>query len=90
MEYLFAYIHLNPVKLIESNWKEIGIMNTEKVREFLNSYKYSSYFDYMGIDREDRIILEKGSFPEYFMTPKEHKDFVDFWLNSEEIIKDRP
>ena len=47
--YLFAYIHLNPVKLIQSDWKENGIKNPEKVVEFLENYKWSSYRDYLGI-----------------------------------------
>ncbi|MBI3306137.1 transposase [Candidatus Nomurabacteria bacterium] len=38
-KYLFSYIHLNPIKLIDSKWKEKGIKNKKEVFKFLNSYK---------------------------------------------------
>ena len=45
---VFAYIHINPVSLIEPNWKENGIENPAKVIKFLENYKWSSYLDYIG------------------------------------------
>ena len=44
----FAYIHTNPVSLIEPNWKEKGISNPQKAIKFLENYKWSSYQDYIG------------------------------------------
>jgi len=90
LEYLFAYIHLNPVKLIELNWKEGEVINTEEAKKFLESYKYSSYFDYVGKIREELCLINKVPYPEYFSTPKEHRDFVEYWLKNEDIIKVRP
>ncbi len=46
---VFTYIHANPVSLIEPGWKEKDIENLEKVIEFLNNYKWSSYQDYIGV-----------------------------------------
>ena len=48
LKYLFAYIHLNPVKLIEPKWKEVGVTNVARVKKYLKEYKYSSYVDYLG------------------------------------------
>ncbi len=45
---VFVYIHANPISLIEPGWKERGINNSEKVIEFLENYKWSSYQDYIG------------------------------------------
>lgn len=45
-KYLFSYIHLNPVKLLQSDWKEKGIKNIVEVDRFLQSYKYSSFGSY--------------------------------------------
>ncbi len=43
------YIHANAISLVESNFKEEGIKNTEKVLEFLeNKFRWSSLFDYLG------------------------------------------
>lgn len=44
--YLFSYIHLNPVKLIQSDWKELGIKDIKRTNEFLEGYKHSSFQDY--------------------------------------------
>lgn len=35
LKYLFAYIHLNPVKLINPKWKENGIKNLEEAKKYL-------------------------------------------------------
>lgn len=45
---IFAYIHMNPISLIEPKWKERGIKNSQKVIRFLENYKWSSYSDYIG------------------------------------------
>ncbi|MCK4520459.1 transposase [Candidatus Parcubacteria bacterium] len=47
---LFVYIHTNPVAIIAPKWKEQGIKikNLEEIIEFLESYKWSSYPDYLG------------------------------------------
>jgi len=79
LKYLFAYIHLNPVKIIEPEWKERGIRDFDKTREFLNNYQWSSYLSYT--KGKSDPILNKAVFPEYFETKKEFKDFVEDWLN---------
>jgi len=83
LKYLFAYTHLNQIKLIEPNWKENGIKNIEKAKEFLKHYRYSSYQDYIGIEREENLILTKDEFPEYFLSVFEFEDFTKDWLNFE-------
>jgi len=80
LKYLFAYIHLNPVKIIEPNWKENGIKNLKKTIEFLNKYKYGSYNDYIGQKRVENTILNKKAFPEYFKNPQEHIKELTEWL----------
>lgn len=42
LKYLFAYIHLNPVKLIQKDWKERGIEDAGKALDHAGSYRYSS------------------------------------------------
>ena len=48
LRYLLAYIHLNPIKIIEPTWKEKGISNKSKAKEFLKQYRHSSFSDYSG------------------------------------------
>lgn len=42
------YVHTNPAILIDPEWKEKGIKDTEKIIRFLEEYKWSSYQDYLG------------------------------------------
>ncbi|MBI2465733.1 MAG: transposase, partial [Candidatus Sungbacteria bacterium] len=80
LKHLFAYIHLNPIKLIEPNWKETGVLNKDLSKKHLSSYLYSSYLDYADIGRDFGLILNKKSFPDYFSTHREFSDFIDDYL----------
>lgn len=80
LKYLFAYIHLNPIKLIEPNWKERGILDKISSQKYLSEYKYSSYLDYTGINRDFGLILNKSEFPDYFSNTSEFYDFINDWL----------
>ena len=79
-KYLFSYIHLNPVKLIDPNWKENGIINMDATLKHLDSYKWSSYLDYKGILRKEGKILEIEKFPEYFSNIGDFDSEVFSWL----------
>jgi putative transposase len=83
LKYLFAYIHLNPIKLVEPRWKEIGIKNRTKARSFLKNYSYSSYPEHIGMDRKEKIILNLWAFPNYFETISNFQEMIDSWLNFE-------
>jgi len=90
LKYLFAYIHLNPVKSIELDWKENGIKNEEHVIKFLNDYQWSSYGFYIGEKQKDPI-LDIKEFPNYFENFKEFKIFIADWLNyKDETPEDGP
>lgn len=66
LKYIFSYIHLNPIKLIDKSWKEKGIKDTKKALLYLSGYTVSSYSDYLEIARKERNILNKDCFPKYF------------------------
>ena len=81
LKYLFSYIHLNPLKLIDSKWKENGIKNIQKTFDFLDSYEYSSYIDYVNVDKRPQgIILNTKAFPNYFSNRKEFKNEILDWF----------
>jgi putative transposase len=79
-KYLFSYIHLNPVKLIQKDWKEVGIKDKQKALTFLESYKSSSYLEYLGIERKENKILNKENFLSYYKTTKDFKKEIFQWL----------
>ena len=80
LKYLYAYIHLNPVKLIDPDWKEKGISNLSKAKKYLEAYQYSSYLEHCGVSREEEIILSPKEFPDYFEKAHEFDDFIKDWL----------
>jgi len=80
LKYLFSYIHLNPVKIIEPNWKEKGIADEQKTKRYLVSYPYSSYMDYLGIKREFSKIIDWKNFPDYFPSKSTFSKYLDDWL----------
>jgi putative transposase len=81
LKYLLSYIHLNPIKLIDSNWKEKGLKSRKQAGSFLNRYAYSSYLDYAGHDRIEQVLLDKKVLPVYFATPKKFKAEMFEWLD---------
>ena len=81
LKYLFSYVHLNPVNLIDSNWKENGINNKEIAEKYLNEYRYSSYQDYCGKQRLEGLLINKESIPEYFSNDHTFQDTVTEWLD---------
>ena len=81
LKYLFSYIHLNPIKIIQKDWKEVGIKDKQKSIDFLKSYKYSSYIDYFGIKREENKILNIKAFPNYFPSKEKFQKEIFEWLS---------
>ena len=81
LKYLFSYIHLNPIKLIQRDWKEVGIKNRKDAFRYLQNYKYSSYLDYSNIKRIQNEILDIKDFPEYFSSKKSFQAEILEWLS---------
>lgn len=81
LKYQYTYIHLNPIGIIDNGWKKKEITNKEKAKKFLKEYKYSSYRDYVGEEREEGAILNKEAFPEYFSTSTDFEDMILEWIN---------
>lgn len=84
LKYLFSYIHLNPVKLIQSDWKEKGIKNVSKAYTFASSFKYSSLSDYQNNYRPESVIINQEYFPDYFSGTTSQKEELLSWLEYKE------
>lgn len=81
LKYIFSYIHLNPVKLIQSDWKEVGIKNQGEAFAYLNTYRYSSYLDFLEEGRTQGKILNMDVFPKYFSSKKSFLREIIDWLS---------
>lgn len=74
--WLFSYIHLNPLKLVDSGWRDNGISNISSARDFLNTYQYSSFLDYAGAERPEGNIVNMENLPEYFTPMKDVEGLI--------------
>jgi len=81
LKYQYSYIHLNPVGIVDSGWKNKKIKDKTKAKDFLKTYPYSSYLDYLGQERELSAILDRKEFPDYFDTTTKVEGMIDDWLN---------
>ncbi len=88
LKYQFAYIHLNPVGIIDKGWKEKKLGNRAVAEKFLQSYEYSSYQEYADhtTKRSSSLILDRKDFPTYFSRPHDFTSMVHEWLNFEDTI----
>ena len=80
LKYLFSYIHLNPVSLVEPGWQQAGLKDRRRAKRFLEGYRYSSYLDYQGSMRPENAILQPAAFPNYFDSGALFQSHIDDWL----------
>jgi len=87
LKYLFAYIHLNPIKLIDKDWKEKGVNNPEKAKDYLGKYWHSSYPEYINGQnkRREAKILNKEAFPGYFDQTGDFESMLKDFLNYQNL-----
>ena len=89
LKYLISYIHLNPIKIIDSQWKEEGIKDKKRAENFLDQYLYSSYLDYCGKTRPERKVINKDVLPRYFSSVNNFKTTTRDWLTSTPKVEPR-
>lgn len=86
LKYLYAYIHLNPIGIIDKGWKEKKITDPAKAKKFLLDYQYSSLQYFLGGSPSQnlwRYILNIDKFPKYFETAAKFTDMIHEWMNFE-------
>ena len=81
LKYLFSYIHLNPIKLIEPKWRVEGIKNKLKAQKFALNYEYSSYPCLGASNQKWNKVINLSNFPKYFLHPEDYKQEIFEWLN---------
>ncbi len=75
---------INPLDVFQPGWRENGLKNWEKAREFLENYEFSSFLDRIG-KRNTKIlapaeILEQYSFGISSKGKEEYGEFVEEFL----------
>ncbi len=87
LKYLFSYIHLNPLKLIQSDWKDVGLTNIVGGKNYLDKYRFSSYFDYAVGYRLESSILTVEKFPPYFPNRGSFLKDTTEWMNYKDMFQ---
>lgn len=78
LKYLYSYIHLNPAKLIDKNWKEKKVIKSQKLLKYVFNYPYSSLQEYKNNKFK---IVNPAPFPNYFKKIEDHKNELFKWLD---------
>ena len=87
LKYLYAYIHLNPVK--EALLKGVQInSDMSSIGRHLSGYEYSSFNDFMGVQRSERSILSTQEFPKYFSVKCDFRKFIAGWMRLKNVYGD--
>ena len=79
-KYVFSYIHLNPVKILDPFWKNRGLQNINDTTKFLDKYNWSSYHDYRNKKRSENKIISPENFPDYFNEKNVFDKEIFEWL----------
>lgn len=89
LKYLFSYVHLNPMKLLDRNWRDKSLHYDGLSMKHLSSYPFSSFLDYLGEKRDENHLLNRETFPEYFPTPEAFTREIQDWLSTD-LLEVRP
>ncbi|MBI5147648.1 MAG: transposase [Parcubacteria group bacterium] len=83
------YIHLNPLDLKYPEWRDREIRNYKEAVNFLESYRWSSYLDYIG-KKNFPSVTQREFLNEFFEGPENYKKDTIKWLEEMglEEIKD--
>lgn len=82
LKYLFAYVHLNPLKILDVNWKSKAKYLPKDMLIFLEQYPYSSFNEYFF---EKFTIINKSAFPNYFPLKADFIKNITTWFNVDHL-----
>ena len=76
---IFSYIHCNPCQLVESGWKTTGMLDKKNALNKLESWRWSSYLDYIG-KKNFPSLTNRKMFTELYGGPKGCANVVRDWV----------
>jgi len=92
--HLSRYLHLNPVSLIDPQWKNKGIKAWKKTNDFIKNYRWSSYSAYISSENDNvkgptshREILSKDFIMDYFKNSSDkYEKFISSWTQEDKDL----
>ncbi len=88
LKHLYCYIHFNPLKFLNPEWKKFSKKDICHNFKFLCNYHHSSFPDYLGGGRDESVILDADDFPLYFLEQSFEKHVMN-WLSMCDESKER-
>lgn len=79
------YIHLNPLDLVMPEWRERKIQDPEKALRFLESYRWSSYPDYVGI-KNFPSVTNREFLSSFLSGSDEYRKETARWLRDLDLV----
>lgn len=80
--YLLVYINIiNPGQLVESNLKEEGVKDIQKVLDFAEEFTWGTHQEYIG--KRNSLIIDKGILGRILKTPEIYRELV------EDVLRDK-
>lgn len=79
LQHLPYYIHLNPLDMILPEWRDGTIHDTLKALRFLETYRWSSYPDYIGL-KNFPSVTQREFLTETLGKPEEQKTYMIDWI----------
>lgn len=80
LQHLTRYIHLNPLDIYDPNWRERGVRNIEKSKNFIISYQWSSLNDYLGNKQYPHLLSPVTKEIIFSNNPKKYMEFLCEWM----------
>lgn len=77
LRYLYAYIHLNPAKLLTDDWHAASAQELQQLGSKILAYPYSSAGEY---NLGKFVISNPEPYPKYFPKTKNIRAHLEFWL----------
>lgn len=77
---IFAYVHTNPIELVEPQWKELMVKDKERASSSLKEYQWSSVHDYCYKSIYPNII-QKNFYLNYFDGADGCIKNIESWIN---------
>ncbi len=78
------YIHLNPLDLVNPEWRKRKINNLQKALSFLDSYRWSSHLDYSG-GQNFPSVLRQDLLLQIFGGEKGYRNKIKSWLMDSDV-----
>jgi len=80
------YIHLNPLDIKSPEWRDGEIKNYKEAMKFLETYRWSSFLDYIG-KKNFPSVTQREFLTEFFEGPGSYKKETIKWLKDMDLTE---